>query len=160
MSIGVKFALEKYLLHDKKRHLRSTSLRSQPTMDAKLMLAFLHFALSNFRHAYLRSAKGCIFQISETHSAFRKWHLAKFFLSLAFLSEVLLKSVDVIVILLKSRPERSRPEKFRLVRCAVYFITKQLFNLCYRDICRFSPAVRFISLPLVGNDSRNLEKKF
>jgi hypothetical protein len=125
------------------------------------MLKFSHFALSNFRHAYLRSAKGCIFQISETHSAFRKWHLAKFFfLSLAFLSEVLLKSVDVIVILLKSRPERSRPEKFRLVRFAIHFITNQLFNFYYRDICHFSHALRFIPHPLVVTDSGNLENKF
>ena len=57
VSIGVKFALEKYPLHEKKRYLRSTSLRPQPTMEAKLILAFLHFALSNFHHAYLRSAK-------------------------------------------------------------------------------------------------------
>ena len=95
-----------------------------------------------------------------TISAFRKFHLAKFFLNLAFLSEELLKSVDAIVILLKSRPERSKPEKFRLVRFATYFITKQLFNFCYRDICHFSPAVRFIPRPLVVTDSRNLEKNF
>ena len=96
-----------------------------------------------------------------TISAFRKLHLAKIFLlNLAFLSEVLLKSVDAIVILLKSRPERSRPEKFRLVRCAIYFITKQTFNFCYRDICHFSPAVRFVPRLLLVTDSRNLEKKF
>lgn len=96
-----------------------------------------------------------------TISAFRKSYLAKYFLlNLAFLSEVLLKSVDAIVIMLKSRPERSRPEKFRLVRCAIYFIEKQLFNFFYRDICHFFPAVRFNPRPLVVTDSRNLEKKF
>ena len=96
-----------------------------------------------------------------TISAFRKLLLAKILLyNLAFLREVLLKSVDAIVILLKWRPERSRPEKFRLVRCAIYFIKKQLFNCCYRDTCHFSHAVRFIPRPLVVNDSRNLEKKF
>ena len=96
-----------------------------------------------------------------TISAFRESSLAKFILlNLAFVSEVLLKSVDAIVILLKSRPERSRPEKFRLVRCAIYFVKKQLFNFFYRDICHFFPAVRFIPRPLVVTDSRNLEKNF
>ena len=39
--------------------------------------------------------------------AFRKLHLAVFFmLNLAFLGEELLKSVDAIVILLKSKPEK------------------------------------------------------
>jgi hypothetical protein len=93
--------------------------------------------------------------------AFRKSYLTKFFLlTLAFLSEVLLKSVDAIVIMLKSRPERSRLEKFRLVRCAIHFIKKQLFNFCYRDICHFSHAVRFIPRPLLVTDSRNLDKFF
>ena len=96
-----------------------------------------------------------------TISAFRKSYLAEIFLlNLAFLSEVLLKLVDAIVILLKSRPERSRPEKFRLVRCAIYFPTKKLFSFCYQDICHFSPAVGFIPLPLVVTYSRNLESKF
>ena len=96
-----------------------------------------------------------------TISAFRKSCLAEtFLLNLDFLSEVLLKLLDAIVILLKSRPERSRPEKFRLVRCDIYFITKQLFNCCYRDICHFSPAVRFVPRLLLVTDSRNLEKKF
>jgi hypothetical protein len=92
-----------------------------------------------------------------TISAFRGLQLAKIFLlNLAFPSEVLLKSVDAIVILLKSRQERSRPEKFRLVRFAINFITKQLFNFCYH----FSPVALFIPRPLVVTDSRNLEKKF
>jgi hypothetical protein len=103
---------------------------------------FFYFALINFRHAYLRSAKGCIFQIIETQT--RMYH-----------GEELLKSGDAIVILLKSRPERSKPEKFRLVIFAIYYIKKQLFNFCH-----FSPAVRFIPRPLVVTDSRNLEKKF
>ena len=68
-----------------------------------------------------------------------------------------MKSLDAIVIMLKSIPEKSSPKKFRLVRCAIYFVKKQLFNFCDRDICHFSPAVLFIPRLLVVTDSRNLE---
>ena len=90
MSIGVKFALEKYLLHEKKMHLRSTSLRSQPTMDAKLMLAFyillyVIFAMHNLdrlKDAFPRLVRD---KSACTISAFRKLHLAKnFFVELGF----------------------------------------------------------------------------
>jgi hypothetical protein len=165
VSIGVKFALGKYLLHEKKRHLRSTSLRSQPTMDAKLMLDFLHFVLSNFRHAYLRPAKGCISRLVRhkpvcTISAFRKLHLAKFFFELGFPQRGAAEIGGCNCHPAKIETGKTKTGEIQISQMFLYFITKQLFNFCYRDICHFSPAVRFIPRPLAVADSRNIEKKF
>ena len=50
-------------------------------------------------------------------SDFRKLHLAKnALMNLAFFSEQLLKLVEAMVLPLKSKPERSNPEKSMLVR--------------------------------------------